>query len=133
ILVALFSIWFYRNYVGSSRPGQVKQVVPVHAEKTKEELYEDWLTEKIVTLDKDKREWTETILSKYDDLDDIVAGNGQIDEKDVKTSNALLKRYRDILADIEKLPDSDWKKYYLDFHQEMIAELEDVFEQLHIV
>lgn len=99
---------------------------------TEEESYEDWLTEKIVTLNKDKREWTETILSTYDDLDDIATGHGQMDEQDMEAGKSILQRYRAILVDIEQLPDSDWKQYYQDFHQEMIADLEDVFEQLHI-
>ncbi|HEL1619103.1 TPA: hypothetical protein TXL63_000917 [Streptococcus suis] len=132
ILVILFVVWFYRNYLGKSRPGQVKQVAPAQTEKTKEEEYEDWVAEKIVTLDKDRREWTETVLSTYDDLDDIAAGHGQIDEQDIEAGKSILQRCRAILDDIEKLPDSDWKQYYQDFHQEMIADLEEVFDQLHI-
>ncbi|MFM0791827.1 hypothetical protein [Streptococcus suis] len=100
---------------------------------TEEESYEDWLTEKIVTLNKDKRQWTEGIIAKYDSLDEIAAGIGKIDEIDKVAGKNLLRRYQDILADIEKLPDSDQKTYYLDVHQEIIADLENVFEQLHIV
>lgn len=100
---------------------------------TEEESYEAWLTEKIVTLNKDKRQWTEDVLVKYDSLDDIAAGIGEIDEIDKVAGKNLLHRYQDILADIEKLPDSDQKTYYLDFHREMIADLENVFEQFHIV
>ncbi|HFI0106360.1 TPA: hypothetical protein ACGOWV_001574 [Streptococcus suis] len=131
ILVILFAIWFYRNYLRSSRADQVPKTT-VSQTLTEEERYEDWLTEKIVTLNKDKREWTESILSTYDDLDDIAAGLGQMDEQDMEAGKSILQRYRAILADIEQLPDSDQKTYYLDFHQEMIADLEDVFEQLHI-
>lgn len=132
ILAVLFSIWFYRNYLGKSRSGQVKQVAPAQTEKTKEEEYEEWVTEKIVTLNKDKREWTENMLAKYDDLDEVAADYGQIDEIDKEAGKKILQRYRDIIADIEKLPDSDQKTYYLDFHQDLIADLEDVLEQLHI-
>ncbi|MGO0051723.1 hypothetical protein PWH33_00890, partial [Streptococcus suis] len=66
-------------------------------------------------------------------LDDIAAGIGNIDEIDKEAGKKILHRYQAILADIEKLPDSDQKTYYLDFHREMIADLENVFEQLHIV
>ncbi|HFI0450308.1 TPA: hypothetical protein ACGOY4_000273 [Streptococcus suis] len=131
ILVILFAIWFYRNYLRSSRADKVPKATTSQS-LTEEERYEDWLTGKIVTLNKDKREWTETILSAYDDLDDIAAGHGKMDEKDMEAGKSILQRYRAILADIEQLPDSDQKTYYLDFHQEMIADLEDVFEQLHI-
>ncbi|HFI0671286.1 TPA: hypothetical protein ACGO8I_000767 [Streptococcus suis] len=98
---------------------------------TEEERYEEWLTEKIVTLNKDKREWTEAMLTKYDNLDDIAAGIGEMDEIDKVAGKNLLRRYQDILADIEKLPDSDQKTYYLDVHREIIADLEDIFQQLH--
>ncbi|NQJ21822.1 hypothetical protein HO566_04680 [Streptococcus suis] len=131
ILVILFAVWFYRNYLRSSRATQVPKATASQT-LTEEESYEDWLTEKIVTLNKDKREWTETILSTYDDLDDIATGHGQMDEQDMEAGKSILQRYRAILVDIEQLPDSDWKQYYQDFHQEMIADLEDVFEQLHI-
>ncbi len=100
---------------------------------TEEESYEDWLTKKIVTLNKDKREWTEGVLAKYDSLDEIAGGIGKINEIDKEAGKKILHRYQAILADIEKLPDSDQKTYYLDFHQEMIADLGNVFEQLHIV
>ncbi|HFI0507024.1 TPA: hypothetical protein ACGOZ0_001273 [Streptococcus suis] len=131
ILVILFAAWFYRNYLRSSRADQVPKATASQT-LTEEERYEDWLTENIVTLNKDKREWTETILSAYDDLDDIAAGHGQMDEKDIEAGKSILQRYRAILVDIEQLPDSDQKTYYLDFHQEMITDLEAVFEQLHI-
>lgn len=111
------------------------QASPIQSEMTEEASYENWLTEKIVALNKDKREWTETILAKYekdDFLEEVATGNGDIDEKDKEAGKSILQRYRDILADIEKLPDSDQKTYYLEFHREMIADLENVFEQLHI-
>ncbi|HFH9945634.1 TPA: hypothetical protein ACGO80_000809 [Streptococcus suis] len=131
ILAILFAVWFYRNYLRSSRAAQVPKTTDSQT-LTEAERYEDWLTEKIVTLNKDKREWTETILSTYDDLDDIAAGHGQMDEQDMEAGKSILQRYRAILVDIEQLPDSDWKQYYQEFHQEMITDLEDVFEQLHI-
>ncbi|HEM6088794.1 TPA: hypothetical protein U2B88_000806 [Streptococcus suis] len=130
ILVILFAFWFYRNYLRSSRTDQVIKAANSQS-LTEEERYEDWLTEKIVTLNKDKREWTEAMLTKYDNLDDLAAGIGEMDEIDKVSGKNLLRRYQDILADIEKLPDSDQKTYYLDFHQEIIADLEDVFAQLH--
>lgn len=135
ILAVLFAVWFYRNYLRSSRKGKRPQSSPVHSEVTEEESYENWLTEKIVALNKDKREWTETILAKYekdDFLEEVAAGNGDIDEQDKEAGKSILQRYRDILADIEQLPDSEQKTYYLDFHQEMIADFEGVFAQLHI-
>lgn len=89
------------------------------------------MTEKIVVLNKDKRQWTEGIIAKYDSLDEIAAGIGEMDEIDKVAGEKLLRRYQDILADIEKLPDSEQKTYYLDFHQEIIADLEDLFQQLH--
>ncbi|HFU4464774.1 TPA: hypothetical protein ACGO9X_002086 [Streptococcus suis] len=131
ILAVLFAVWFYRNYLRSSRAAQVPKAIASQT-LTEAESYEDWLAEKIVTLDKDKREWTETILSAYDDLDDIAAGHGKMDEQDMEAGKSILQRYRAILDDIEQLPDSDWKQYYQEFHQEMIADLEDVFYQLHI-
>ncbi|MFH0384635.1 hypothetical protein ACHBIF_04740 [Streptococcus sp. A11] len=130
ILVILFAVWFYRNYLRSSRTDQVIKAATSQS-LTEVERFEDWLTEKIVTLNKDKREWTEAMLTKYDSLDDIAAGIGEMDEIDKVAGKNLLRRYQDILADIEKLPDSDQKTYYLDFHQEIIADLEDLFEQLH--
>lgn len=130
ILVILFAVWFYRNYLRSSRTDQVIKAAN-NQSLTEEERFEDWLTEKIVTLNKDKREWTEAMLTKYDNLDDIAAGIGEMDEIDKVSGKNLLRRYQDILADIEKLPDSEQKTYYLDFHQEIIADLEDVFAQLH--
>ncbi|HFU4203431.1 TPA: hypothetical protein ACGO8F_001022 [Streptococcus suis] len=136
IMIALiFAIWFYRNYLSPSRESLPHQAPPIQTVISEEERYEDWLTDKILTLSKDKREWTEYILSKYEEndyLEEVAAGNGEIDEKDKEDGRKLLQRYRDILVDIEKLPDSDQKTYYLDFHQELIADLEDVFEQLHI-
>ncbi|HEM5030590.1 TPA: hypothetical protein U1199_000693 [Streptococcus suis] len=125
-------VWFYRNYLRSSKSDRVTKTA-TNQSLTEEERYEEWLTEKIVTLNKDKREWTEAMLTKYDNLDDIAAGIGEMDEIDKVAGKNLLRRYQDILADIEKLPDSDQKTYYLDFHREMIADLENVFEQLHIV
>ncbi|HEM6242199.1 TPA: hypothetical protein U2C59_001097 [Streptococcus suis] len=130
ILAVLFAIWFYRNYLRSSRATQVPKATASQT-LTEEESYEDWLTEKIVTLNKDKREWTEGIIAKYDSLDDIAAGIGEMDEIDKVAGKNLLRRYQDILADIEKLPNSDQKTYYKDFHQEIIADLQDLFEQLH--
>ncbi|HEM5051689.1 TPA: hypothetical protein U1207_001208 [Streptococcus suis] len=133
ILVILFAVWFYRNYLRSNSVDRETKTATNSQSLTEEESYEDWLTEKIVTLNKDKREWTEAMLTKYDNLDDIAAGIGEMDEIDKVAGKNLLRRYQAILADIEKLPDSDQKTYYLDFHREMIADLENVFEQLHIV
>ncbi|HFI0796157.1 TPA: hypothetical protein ACGO6M_001795 [Streptococcus suis] len=130
ILVILFAVWFYRNYLRSSRTDQVIKAANSQS-LTEEERFENWLTEKIVILNKDKREWTEAMLTKYDNLDDIVAGIGEMDEIDKVAGKNLLRRYQDILADIEKLPDSDQKTYYLDVHREIIADLEDIFQQLH--
>lgn len=130
ILAILFAVWFYRNYLRSSRTDQVIKAANSQS-LTEEERFEDWLTEKIVILNKDKRQWTEAMLTKYDSLDDIAAGIGEMDEIDKVAGKNLLHRYQDILADIEKLPDSEQKTYYLDFHQEIIADLEDVFAQLH--
>ncbi|MFM0622289.1 hypothetical protein [Streptococcus suis] len=133
ILAILFAVWFYWNYLRSSRIAQVPKSTASQSLVTEEESYEDWLTEKIVTLNKDKRERTEDVLAKYDSLDEIAAGIGKIDEIDKEAGKKILHRYQEILADIEKLPDSDQKTYYLDFHREMIADLKNVFEQLHIV
>lgn len=130
ILVILFAVWFYRNYLRSSRTDQVIKAAN-NQSLTEEARFEDWLTEKIVTLNKDKREWTEAMLTKYDNLDDIAAGIGEMDEIDKVAGEKLLRRYQEILVDIEKLPDSDQKTYYLDFHHEIIADLEDLFQQLH--
>ncbi|MCK3894419.1 hypothetical protein HCC09_04560 [Streptococcus suis] len=132
ILAILFAVWFYRNYLRSNSVDRETKTA-TNQSLTEEERFEEWLTEKIVTLNKDKREWTEDVLAKYDSLDDIAAGIGEMDEIDKVAGKNLLRRYQDILADIEKLPDSDQKTYYLDFHREMIADLENVFEQLHIV
>ncbi|BCP62133.1 TPA: hypothetical protein ACGOWE_000456 [Streptococcus suis] len=55
-----------------------------------------------------------------------------MDEIDKVAGKKILHRYQAILADIEKLPDSEQKTYYLDFHQEIISDLEDIFPQLHI-
>ncbi|BCP57918.1 hypothetical protein SUT007_13760 [Streptococcus parasuis] len=131
ILVILFAVWFYRNYLCSSKSDRVTKTATKQS-LTEEESYEEWLTEKIVTLNKDKREWAEAMLTKYDSLDDIAAGIGEMNEIDKVAGKNLLRRYQDILADIEKLPDSDQKTYYLDFHQEIISDLEDIFPQLHI-
>ena len=133
ILAILFAVWFYWNYLRSSRIAQLPKSTASQSLVTEEESYEDWLTEKIVTLNKDKREWTEDVLAKYDSLDEIAAGIGKIDEIDKEAGKKILHRYQAILVDIEKLPDSDQKTYYLDFHREMIADLENVFEQPHIV
>ncbi|HEM4927895.1 TPA: hypothetical protein U1148_001490 [Streptococcus suis] len=131
ILVILFAVWFYRNYLRSSKSDRVTKTAANSQSLTEEERYEEWLTEKIVTLNKDKREWTEGIIAKYDSLDDIATGIDEMDEIDKVAGKNLLRRYQDILADIEKLPDSDQKTYYKDFHQEIIADLEDIFQQLH--
>ncbi|HFR3503237.1 TPA: hypothetical protein ACHVEW_000510 [Streptococcus suis] len=130
ILVILFAVWFYRNYLRSNSVDRVTKTA-TNQSLTEEERFEDWLTEKIVTLNKDKREWTEAMLTKYDNLDDIAVGIGEMDEIDKVAGKNLLQRYQDILADIEKLPDSDQKTYYLDFHREIIADLQDIFQQLH--
>lgn len=131
ILVILFAVWFYRNYLRSSKSDRVTKTAANSQSLTEEERYEEWLTEKIVTLNKDKREWTEDVLAKYDSLAEIAAGIGNIDEIDKEAGKKILHRYQAILADIEKLPDSDQKTYYLDFHREIIADLEDLFQQLH--
>lgn len=131
ILVILFAVWFYRNYLRSNSVDRVTKTA-TNQSLTEEERFEKWLTEKIVTLNKDKREWTEAMLTKYDSLDDIAAGIGEMDEIDKVAGKNLLRHYQDILADIEKLPDSEQKTYYLDFHQEIISDLEDIFPQLHI-
>lgn len=133
ILAILFAFWFYRNYLRSSKSDRMTKTTANSQSLTEEERFEKWLTEKIVTLNKDKREWTESMLTKYDNLDDIAAGIGEMDEIDKVAGKKILHRYQAILADIEKLPDSDQKTYYLDFHREMIADLKNVFEQLHIV
>ncbi|NQN73968.1 hypothetical protein HO966_00615 [Streptococcus suis] len=133
ILVILFAVWFYRNYLRSSKSDRVTKTAANSQSLTEEERYEEWLTEKIVTLNKDKRQWTEGIIAKYDSLDEIAAGIGKIDEIDKEAGKKIIHRYQAILVDIEKLPDSDQKTYYLDFHREMIADLKNVFEQLHIV
>ncbi|MDW8765108.1 hypothetical protein Q7W28_03005 [Streptococcus suis] len=130
ILVILFAVWFYRNYLRSSKSDRVTKTA-TNQSLTEVERFEEWLTEKIVTLNKDKREWTEAMLTKYDNLDDIAVGIGEMDEIDKVAGKNLLHRYQDILADIEKLPDSDQKTYYLDIHREIIADLEDIFQQLH--
>ncbi|NQG18760.1 hypothetical protein HO710_02000 [Streptococcus suis] len=130
ILVILFAVWFYRNYLRSNSVDRVTKTA-TNQSLTEEERFEEWLTEKIVILNKNKRQWTEAMLTKYDSLDDIAAGIGEMDEIDKVAGKNLLHRYQDILADIEKLPDSEQKTYYLDFHQEIIADLEDVFAQLH--
>ncbi|NQI72156.1 hypothetical protein HO590_02830 [Streptococcus suis] len=132
ILAILFAFWFYRNYLRSSKSDRVTKTAANSQSLTEEESYEEWLTEKIVTLNKDKREWTEAMLTKYDSLDDIAAGIGEMDEIDKVSGKKILHRYQAILADIEKLPDSEQKTYYLDFHQEIISDLEDIFLQLHI-
>ncbi|HEL2440936.1 TPA: hypothetical protein TZY57_000532 [Streptococcus suis] len=132
ILAILFAVWFYRNYLRSNSVDRETKTA-TNQSLTEEERFEEWLTEKIVTLNKDKREWTEDVLAKYDSLDEIAAGIGKIDEIDKGAGAKLLRRYKDILVDIEKLPDSEQKTYYLDFHREMIADLKNVFEQLHIV
>ncbi|HEM4053013.1 TPA: hypothetical protein U1W00_000860 [Streptococcus suis] len=131
ILAILFVVWFYRNYLRSSKSDRVTKTAANSQSLIEEERYEEWLTEKIVTLNKDKREWTEAMLTKYDNLDDIAAGIGEMDEIDKEAGKKILHRYQAILADIEKLPDSDQKTYYLDFHREIIADLEDLFQQLH--
>lgn len=131
ILVILFAVWFYRNYLCSSKSDRVTKTA-TNQSLTEEESYEEWLTEKIVNLNKDKRKWTEAMLTKYDSLDDIAAGIGEMDEIDKVSGKKILHRYQAILADIEKLPDSEQKTYYLDFHQEIISDLEDIFPQLHI-
>lgn len=59
ILVILFAVWFYRNYLRSSKSDRVTKTAANSQSLTEEERYEEWLTEKIVTLNKDKREWTE--------------------------------------------------------------------------
>ncbi len=71
ILAILFAVWFYRNYLRSSRIAQVPKSTASQSLVTEEESYEDLLTEKIVILNKDKREWTEDVLAKYDSLDEI--------------------------------------------------------------
>ncbi|HFI0162633.1 TPA: hypothetical protein ACGORW_000413 [Streptococcus suis] len=130
ILVILFAVWFYRNYLRSNSVDRVTKTA-TNQSLTEEERFEEWLTEKIVTLNKDKREWTEAMLTNYDSLDDIAAGIAEMDDIDKVAGKNLLRRYQDILSDIKKLPDSDQKTYYLDFHQELIADLEDIFQQLH--
>ncbi|MEG3312110.1 hypothetical protein RFL03_00125 [Streptococcus parasuis] len=131
ILVILFAVWFYRNYLRFSKSDRVTKTA-TNQSLTEEESYEEWLTEKIVNLNKDKRKWTEAMLTKYDSLDDIAAGIGEMDEIDKVSGKKILHRYQAILADTEKLPDSEQKTYYLDFHQEIISDLEDIFPQLHI-
>ncbi|HFR3884011.1 TPA: hypothetical protein ACHVIE_001253 [Streptococcus suis] len=130
ILVILFAVWFYRNYLRSNSVDRVTKTA-TNQSLTEEVRFEEWLTEKIVTLNKDKRQWTEAMLTKYDNLDDIAVGIAEMDDIDKVAGKNLLRRYQEILVDIEKLPDSEQKTYYLDFHQEIIADLEDVFAQLH--
>ncbi|HFU4086554.1 TPA: hypothetical protein ACGO7S_001480 [Streptococcus suis] len=132
LIFILFAFWFYRNYFSPKRKCRLYQTVKVQSEMTDEETYEDWLTKRIVELNKDKRDWIEDILSRYGDLDEVASGLRQISEIDKEVGRKILNRYRNMLLDIEKLPDSDQKNYYLDFHQEIISDLEDIFPQLHI-
>ncbi|HFI0499898.1 TPA: hypothetical protein ACGO0M_000322 [Streptococcus suis] len=132
LIFILFAFWLYRNYISPKRMSQLYQTVEVQSEMTDEETYEDWLTKRIVELNKDKRDWIEDILARYGDLGEVAAGQRQISEIDKEVGRKILNRYRNMLLDIEKLPDSDQKNYYLDFHQEIISDLEDIFPQLHI-
>ncbi|HFI0595053.1 TPA: hypothetical protein ACGO30_000756 [Streptococcus suis] len=132
LIFILFTFWFYRNYISPKRKSQFYQTVEVQSEMNDEKIYEDWLTKRIVELNKDKRDWIEDILLRYGDLDEVAGGLRQISEIDKEDGRKILNRYRNMLLDIEKLPDSEQKTYYLDFHQEIISDLEDIFLQLHI-
>ena len=80
-------------------------------------------------LNKVKRDWIEDILSKYGDLDEVATGQRQISEVDKRDGRKILNPYRNMLLDIEKLTDLDQKNYYLDSHQEIISDLEDIFRK----
>ncbi|HFI0314578.1 TPA: hypothetical protein ACGO6Q_000501 [Streptococcus suis] len=120
------------NYISPKRKIQFYQTVEVQSKITDENTYEDWLIKRIVELNKAKRDWIEDILSRYGDLDEVATGQRQISEVDKEDGRKILNPYRNMLLDIEKLTDSDQKNYYLDSHQEIISDLEDIFPQLHI-
>lgn len=120
------------NYISPKRKIQFYQTVEVQSKITDENTYEDWLIKRMVELNKTKRDWIEDILSRYGDLDEVATGLRQMSEIDKEDGRKILNPYRNMLLDIEKLPDSDQKNYYLDFHQEIISDLEDIFPQLHI-
>ncbi|HFI0736644.1 TPA: hypothetical protein ACGO6E_000873 [Streptococcus suis] len=120
------------NYISPKRKIQFYQTVEVQSKITDENTYEDWLIKRIVELNKAKRDWIEDILSRYGDLDEIVTGQRQKSEVDKEDGRKILNPYRNMLLDIEKLTDSDQKNYYLDSHQEIISDLEDIIPQPHI-
>ena len=120
------------NYISPKRKIQFYQTVEVQSKITDENTYEDWLIKRIVELNKAKRDWIEDILSGYRDLDEVATGQRQISEVDKEDGRKILNPYRNMLLDIEKLTDSDQKNYYLDSHQEIISDLEDIFPQPHI-
>ena len=120
------------NYISPKRKIQFYQTVEVQSKITDENTYEDWLIKSIVELNKVKRDWIEDIFSRYGDLDEVATGQRQISEVDKEDGRKILNPYRNMLLDIEKLTDSDQKNYYLDSHQEIISDLEDIFPQPHI-
>lgn len=120
------------NYISPKRKIQFYQTVEVQSKITDENTYEDWLIKRIVELNKAKRDWIEDILSRYGDLDEIATGQRQKSEVDKEDGRKILNPYRNMLLDIEKLTDSDQKNYYLDSHQEIISDLEDIIPQPHI-
>ena len=120
------------NYISPKRNIQFYQTVEVQSKITDENTYEDWLIKSIVELNKVKRDWIEDIFSRYGDLDEVATGQRQISEVDKEDGRKILNPYRNMLLDIEKLTDSDQKNYYLDSHQEIISDLEDIFSQPHI-
>ena len=120
------------NYISPKRKIQFYQTVEVQSKITDENTYEDWLIKSIVELNKVKRDWIEDIFSRYGDLDEVATGQRQISEVDKEDGRKILNPYRNMLLDIEKLTDSDQKNYYLDSHQEIISDLEDIFSQPHI-
>ena len=120
------------NYISPKRKIQFYQTVEVQSKITDENTYEDWLIKSIVELNKVKRDWIEDIFSRYGDLDEVATGQRQISEVDKEDGRKILNPYRNMLLDIEKLTDLDQKNYYLDSHQEIISDLEDIFPQPHI-
>ena len=120
------------NYISPKRKIQFYQTVEVQSKITDENTYEDWLIKSIVELNKVKRDWIEDIFSRYGDLDEVATGQRQISEVDKEDGRKILNPYRNMLLDIEKLTDSDQKNYYLDSHQEINSDLEDIFPQPHI-
>ena len=153
IIIALFLIWLYRNYIvlksvyhveDASKTKKVentkfsKKTVTSDADRTSkveisaESQYENFVNYKVLQLQKDKDDWVDACKQEIAEVKRTAGESVELDGDIVLQGYELIQKYRDILDDIDKLPDSNQKTYLYDHHKNMIVDLEDLLSHVSL-